>query len=699
MIESLNSAWEALDRGDLRRAQQIFEQHLDDGPHGGEVYRGMMRIAADRGNLQRAQTLGEQAVQIDDSAVNLTSLADILGRQGKRVEAEQLLTRAVELDSSDPYARALLGEQRIRQGRWSEGTEDYIDALSSDPEGRAFRQFQIVVADMVDAMNQGRIPTEQAQKFINQVDYSVPKSGPEQQEFFGRVRRALHSGRSVQLDGGRSRDQHKYGAGAASSPGAGSSGVPRHSQSGPPRGSSGPPPQRGGRRSRGGRATGGGQSARGGQRQSGSSNQSRQSERSSGTVNLDANQKDLVAVIKNDRSKNRRLLDDLPDMPPPTWPSKAGYDSIDDVPKISMDTGAIFGASAGIDTRDFSVTSGDLLTEIFLERCLRNLLVATQENKATTIQLRPESIVQMEINCRDGLLNNMRPLSPIYNERSGFEDFRRLGVGMFIGECLVRTFDGKWTFELSPEDSYLEVGTVLLEPFDVVRRWMNADDKDGVFLEQIARKAERASHESTSMTIVQDYIDPTRELKDKALASKLAEVWANYLFSITDASFSKVAQTLEPLVVDDEVIIFALSPKWAPDYAKGPNGAALTADERVVIAYRRDTGEFFPMSSRKSVARLLEVTTHELNGQTAGDVLDVISQFHRPQWHFASNKEAAQKLSSRVSGNVPTPKLNREGGGVELRFWAATSQEMLEFIVSYDESMLIPWEVQTRRQG
>jgi hypothetical protein len=600
----------------------------------------------------------------------------------------------VELDSSDPYARALLGEQRIRQGRWSEGTDDYIDALSSDPEGRAFRQFQIVVADMVDAMNQGRIPNEQAQKFINQVDYSVPKSGPDQQEFFGRVRRALHSGRSVQLDGGRSRDQHKYGAGSASSGGSRSSGMPQHSSSGPPPGSSGPPPERGGRRQRGG-----GQSARGGQRRSSSSNQSRQSDRSSGAVNLDANQKDLVAVIKNDRSKNRRLLDDLPDMPPPTWPSKAGYDSIDDVPKISMGTGAIFGASSGIDTRDFSVTSGDLLTEIFLERCLRNLLVATQENKATTIQLRPESIVQMEVNCRDGLLSKMRPLSPIYNERSGFEDFRRLGVGMFIGECLVRTFDGKWTFELSPESSYLEVGTVLLEPFDLVRRWMNADDKDNVYLEQIARKAERASHESTSMTIVQDYIDPTRELKDKALASKLAEVWANYLFSITDASFSKVADTLEPLEVDDNVIIFALSPQWAPEYATGPKGAALTADERVVIAYRRDTGEFFPMSSRKSVARLLEVTTDELNGQTARDVLDVISRFHRPRWHFATNQEAAQKLSRRVNENVPTPKLNQTGGGVELRVWAATPEELVEFVVSFDDSVLMPWDVQTRRRG
>jgi hypothetical protein len=386
-------------------------------------------------------------------------------------------------------------------------------------------------------------------------------------------------------------------------------------------------------------------------------------------------------------------------MPPPAWPSKAGYDSIDDVPAIAMERGAIFGNSAGIDTRDFSVTSGDLLTEIFLERCLRNLLVATQENKATTIQLRPESFVQMEINCRDGLLGKMRALSPIYNDRDGFEDFRRLAVGMFMGECIVRTFDAKWNFEVSPGQSYLEVGTVLLEPFDLFQRWMSAEDKDDVFLEQMARKAERASRESTSMTLEQSYIDPTRELKDQALASKLAEVWANYLFSITDASFSNVAKTLEPLEVNDEVIVFALAPRWAPDYARGPEGEATLSDGRVVIAYLRRTGEFLPMASRKSVARLLEATLDELNGQTASQALEVVANYFRPTWQIASNAESAQTINNRVAGSVPTPKLNRNGGRTVLRFVGASSRHLAEFVVSYDDDLLIPWRLDVERTG
>ncbi|MGM0558618.1 MAG: tetratricopeptide repeat protein [Myxococcota bacterium] len=695
MIESLNSGWDALAQGDIDRAQRIFNQHLEEGPHGGEVYRGLMRVEAARGNLQQAQTYGERAVEIDDTAVNLTSLADILGRQGKRVEAERLLEHAVQLDSSDPYARALLGEQRIRQGRWEEGTQDYIDALSSDPKQEAFGQFKIVIADMVDAMNQGRIPAEQAQKFINQVDYSVPKSGPDMQSFFGRVRRAIHSGRSMQIQGGRSRDEHSYGKSGSDGRRSGAS-----ASAPPPRQASRPQPMqqhaRGGRENHSQRRR---QPAKGRGASSGSPSSSQSRASSSSDRNLDANQKDLVAVIKRDRMKNRELLSNLPDMPPPAWPSKAGYDSIDDVPAISMDRGAIFGNSTGIDTRDFSVTSGDLLTEIFLERCLRNLLVATQQNKATTIQLRPESFVQMEINCRDGLLGKMRPLSPIYDDRDGFEDFRRLAVGMFIGECIVRTFDGKWNFEVSPEQSYLEVGTVLLEPFELIQRWMSADDKDEVFLEQLARKADRASRESTSMTLKQTYIDPTRELQDQALASKLAETWANYLFSITDASFSDVAKTLEPLEVTDTVIVFAIAGKWAPEYAKGRGGEATLPDGRVVISYLRETGEFLPMASRKSVARLLEATIGELDGQTAGDALEVVARYFRPTWQMASNSESAQEIAGRVVGNVPTPKLNRDGSETTLRFVGASKTAVSEFVVSYDDDLLIPWRLEVREQG
>ena len=179
---------------------------------------------------------------------------------------------------------------------------------------------------------------------------------------------------------------------------------------------------------------------------------------------------------------------------------------------------------------------------------------------------------------------------------------------MFIGECLVRTFDGTWSFEPSPGDSYLEVGTVLLDPFEKARRWVAAEDKDTVFLEEIVDEAKRASRESTSMTIAQDYIDPTKELTEKAIGPKLAEIWATYLFSITDASFSKVAQTITPLEINKKTILFELGPQWAPDYATGPNDAAVNENGRIVVAYLRRSGEFMPMGSTKAVSRLLGTT-------------------------------------------------------------------------------------------
>jgi hypothetical protein len=383
-------------------------------------------------------------------------------------------------------------------------------------------------------------------------------------------------------------------------------------------------------------------------------------------------------------------------MGPPEWPSKAS-NSIDNVPAISLDRGSIFGESSGIDTRDFRVTSGDILAEIFLERCLRKLLVATQKNKSTTIQLRPESIWQMEMNCRDGLLDDLEPLSPLYKDWPSFDDFRQLALGFFLGECLIKTYDATWTFESPASESYLEIGAKILSPFDLAGRWIAASDKDDVFLSSLAKEAKRASKASTSLTISSDYIDPTSELTDSALASKLAELWAFYRFKLSDTAFSSVAATIEVIDVEESFILFKIGAQWVPDFARGPQDAGLLDDDTVAMAYLRDTGDFVPLTSREGLARLVAATSDTLDKDVAGRALEWLGNFHRPGWWVASNDATASKLSERVGRSLESPRIEHNQSGATLVVDGVSSDGPIRWKLIFDQGALMEWQLQVQQ--
>lgn len=683
MLQSLSHGWHELSNGRYGEAEQVFRAYMKDNPDSTEALRGLARLALHRGNLDQAEQLGRRALSIDPNGDVQLLMGEIMGAQGKRREAESYLEHAVAFHSSDPYARALLGEQKIRQGRWDEGTDDFIEAMSSDPEGDAFRHLQSVLADLVDAYVAGRIPEQDAMGFVNRIDYSVPKSGPEMQSFFAEARRAINGRRALnRRDHVPEQTLPKAVRNASSAPSSGGSSRPPSPQQAPKQ-----PPQN--------------------RRPPQQSRQRRQQPRAAATTSaaqrdnnqqgIDANQKDLQAIIQRERSLNRDLLADLQEMGPPEWPSEAGYDSIDNVPPISLDRGSILGDSGGIDTRDFRVTSGDLLAEIFLERCLRNLLVATQKNKATTITLRPESIWQVELNCRDGLLDDMRPLSPLYQDRPGFEDFRQLALGMFIGECLTRTYDGAWTFQTPASESYLEIGNMLLEPFELARQWMAADDKDDVDLYILARQAEQASEESTSLTMRSDHIDPTKELSREALPAKLAEMWALYRFKLSDTSFSKIADTLEIVTLEEDVIVFKIGAEWVPQYGRGPQGAAVLDDGAVVMAYLRHTGEFVPLASRNGLARYFQEIFGELDQQAARRAVDALAKHHRPGWWVATNDKRATELSQKVGSRISSPSLERQGSATTLVVSGVSSEGPVQWRLTHDPHRLVTWQLELRQ--
>lgn len=672
MPEPIEQGWRQLVGGDQEAAEAIFRAHTDHPDRAAEAFEGLGYRELRRSNAREAEVYARESLELEPTPQRRLLLAMALGDRGKRRAAQAELEEILPALSGDeqPHARALLGEQKIRRGRWQEGTEDFVEALDAEanldePHTEAFSHLRVVLSDLTEALVAGHVPDKEAMRFINQLDYRAPKSHAEIETFLGRARRAVTSREALSTRGAGAWPILPPHVGRAARRTPQRSARPSRSSNGQARGRSQPKAS------------------------------SRETDASDGSSEgrIDANKKDLQKVIEHERSQNAGLLSDIEELNPPRWPSEAGYDSLDTVEPVSLDRGSVFDGASDIDTRDFRLTSGDLLTQIFLERCLRNLLAATQRGKTSGFVLRPESIPKMELNCRDGLFDEMRPLSDIYEDRPGFEHYHQLALATFLGECLVKTYDGTWAYETDPYDTRLRIGEARFDPFGLVRRWMDADDKDDVSLEQLSREAARASRESTQMTVSQEYIDPTSELTTDSLAATLAELWVEYRVRLEEVSFAEIAATIEVIENEDEAIIFAIGAQWVPAFACGPDHAGVSPEGRVGMAYLRGNGQFAPLASRKALARYLEATSAQLDQEAAQRAVEVLATCHRPRWEFAVDDEATRTLVEETGHDFAPPHIEQDSGRTTLSVEAATPDGPRTYRIVQDPDAIVSWHV------
>ncbi|MFB6373308.1 MAG: tetratricopeptide repeat protein, partial [Bradymonadaceae bacterium] len=383
MATQLSEAWSSLESGQFRDAQQAFRNAVRSESNATFGYLGLAAAALGTGNLRDAASFAERSLEESHTPEAHLLLGEVHSRNGNRSKAEDHLTDYLSSGGESPYARALLGEQRIRTARWDQGLEDYVEALSRDVDGRAYRQLQGVMADLTEVVANGRLPPKPAVDFVDRLEANLSQPPPNADRFFSSVRRAL-SNKSTIADPGDG-DTILELVGPAQLPEGGSAGGPPTS-SGPPASSSPPPTE--------------------------ASDQG-DSESEDG---IDAKHKDLAAVIQQDRAENEQLQEQIGSMPPPDWPSSPEYGAIDPLPRMDYEEQSIFAGDPGMDATDFRITSGNVRSEIFLERCLQNLLAGASEDRAIAIRYRPETITQIEINCWDGLLDRLPEMSPIYTD-------------------------------------------------------------------------------------------------------------------------------------------------------------------------------------------------------------------------------------------------------------------------------------------
>lgn len=681
MQRSIANGWDKFERGQDADAQRIFEALLKAGKNRDEARLGLAQVALRRGQLAQATQHVQAGLDLRATLELQATLGQVLGAKGQRREAEEVLGRVVEQRPNDALARAIYAEQIVRQGRWEEGTEQFILALSDDPSGLAFAYFTNVVSNLVEAFLAGRMPQKTAMQFINRVDYATPKGNREAGYFFGAVRRALNAQQPLEVPPFRGRP------GAARAPAPAS------------------PARQTGRERRERTEKRESQNERFGRRRA--QREAQQARRTSrrrsqpdaappAQPQVDPNQKDMKALIQQDRDLNQDLLSDLPDIPPAKWPSEANYTQIDTVPPIELRRDSLLGVSSKIDTRDFRVTTGKLEVEIFLERCLRNMMIATEQTKAVPLVGRPGSVWQMELNCLDGLLDTVEPPSELYQDLDDYEDYAALSLGFFLGNIPATLYGGVWTYKMPAEQSVVKIGDLTLNPFELVSDWLDADDKDDVHLDVMMRRAKLATQRSTSMIHLQNYIDPTAGLTHEAIATTLATLWTSYRFSLPEAAINDISRTAKLEEVSEHAIVFTLPRRWAPKYTAGPGGAALLKDERVALAYIRRSGEFVPMVSRKALAHLMEVSAAKLDEDSAEFALRSLVSFHRPGWRIAFDQRTAARLSEHAGRELSAPQLRASRGSDErqLEVWGISDSGPCLWRLLRDPAELPAWRLE-----
>ena len=697
----LSQAWRAYHQGDHHRAAELFDQSSNSRAIAGKA---ISLSAMGRGD--EAITLVEQQLQSAPSSWMEALVADIKGRQGYRSRAEGVLRKVVDREPDTGLYRTLLGEQLIRQGQWEGGTDEFVAGLDTG-DSRAVQHVQRVITDMIDAVAARRIPQRDAAKFINRIDYSVANKTDEMTQFFAEARRTLNSNRrmdrgelvehwSMMPDGSapstspapptsksQSRAKRRPASGPSTSSDTTSPGgaSPPPSAQSPPNSSSSstsPPPDREQRKER---------------MQQQLAERPEESQPEDEPL-IEAKRKDMAAVMENERQRNEELQELTEEVKPPTWPSEL-QEPIDNIDAIGYSASTITRGSNDIETANFRITGGDIGVEITLERCMHNMVAAAQRTKPTTLPTTLESIPRLELNLLDGFLDNMPRLGDMYSDENEVDDPRLLGVGKFIGECIVQSYGGSWNHETPAHKSVIHLGDHVLEPIGLAAEFLASDDFDDVRLRQIIDDAEAAVETSTALSTFANYVDPTSGLGDEALAASLAELWVGYRFVMADTSVQDVANSIEILRSTEHVAVATISSEHLPVLNPFDDGGATDGQGRAGIAYLRNTGEFLLLSSRKHFARLLEVSSLDLDQSDAPTIADWIQSWFRPGWDIMVDRETTEYWRERYeTDKLSPPSLQHRDQQYELVLHALDTQPVgRKIIVTHRPAETVSWQL------
>lgn len=127
-IQAMRAASDARSKGQLSRAEQIYQKVLDRDPNNSEAIAGLASIARAQGNTGRATILFQRTVDANPNFVPaLLSLADLKWDGGDRASATALYNRVLQLVPNGPEA------ERIRARIQSSAPADTSTPSTASP--------------------------------------------------------------------------------------------------------------------------------------------------------------------------------------------------------------------------------------------------------------------------------------------------------------------------------------------------------------------------------------------------------------------------------------------------------------------------------------------------------------------------------------------------------------------------------------
>lgn len=647
-----------------------------------------------RGDLKSAEQLAARAIESSPNAMTLAAFAKLVGVNGQRARAAQILSNVMGEYPNDGLLRTLLGEQQVRLGQWEAGTQNFVTGLSIDRSEGPVVHSMGVVADLVRAHQAGRVAKEDAKKFINGLLYNVPRASERLKVFLAASRRALESGQTLEASGAEVPSETELlpgsGAGASSGRRDDQTRAQQHVQQRVQQGGQQRtrPPER-----------------PRGQRQAETHGRSQHSVlpmQSHGpvdelrvdlsmethgrnntvgagiTMGRRAGDRSIAKLMAQDRQLNEEIQGTLGQLGLPRWPSDKDVPLLDDMPAMRP---ALLGFTrADMQSADeLRFTEGSINAEIILERCSHSVREASAQGSSRPVSLRTADITKFEVALWDGALDRMRPVPSLFDDDPDY-DWSVLAIGKFIGDVICKNYGGFWNYPRDPEQAYVIVGFEKIEVLKFAREWIRAQDKDDVSFEKLIRRAAAASDESEKHEV---FIDVVTGLDSRALALKLAEQWILYRSHPSDVSLVEVASDITPSKTDEHLIIFFINAEWAPKQAQGRNGAGLDAEGRVAIAYDRDTDEFFILGSRKHFALFLARAGEKFDGDSLPKIAALFNDYHCPGLGAVWGGSDEDK-----------PRVEAQNGGADFWLTARGEGSRIKWVIRYREDALLPWSIE-----
>ena len=673
---SMEQGWSALNSGDATRAAQIFEQ-IATTQGGIGAYTGLVRATIAMGNHDQAQGWAQHAASELGGSDGALLMAQVFSERGKRAEAARILQSVLSANPNHAFALALMAEQRIRQGYWDDGTQRFIEALSSDHSGEAFVHLQRVLADLVDAVIARRVKPVDAIKFVNKVDYTAPKVNPELGTFLALARRSLNTGSPLPRPGA-AKPVATSTASPAQAPPRTTSSKAQPMQSAAPRIEQAPQRMQ---------PKAPAQSLMAASAAASPASSTRM-------IPLIDNglQTDFMKSMREDRRLNEELQDEIQPLRPSTWPSALSA-PIDTIPEIGFSGTTISEQVEEKRKLIFRVTEGSMTSQIYLERALKSLLGTIPVELTGTLQMMPEELSMLDVNCTDGLLEQMTPVTTddLDEEFVAPKTPDVAAMGAYLGQCIVNSHRGCWRFEESPLESVVLVGHETFSPFEVAEEWRRAPHD--VALQDLMSDADCAQPDIQLEARSFEHIDLTAGLAGRVLLTKLAEVYSFFRFALVRVQPIEILDGMELLHENSDAIVFSIQERWMPKLSQAAMARGKRKDGTYAIAYTRRTGEFWFLCRLKDLeGALTSLFGKTLEPSTSARLLEILSDFHAPGAQLARTQQDAKRLESRgVSGAAAPSIMKTQSGNLAMVFWVLEGSSAQRRILELAPEYTRPW--------